>query len=102
MTVIAAAIVTLLSNDTSLADVTPDPASQGRTNSAFTRKVTIGEVKKYLRDAKIVEWGKLRRVDSDEGDTMCSSSMGQRGADRRDATFVRVRLPTGIHQAVNC
>ncbi|KAJ6483371.1 hypothetical protein C8R45DRAFT_830568, partial [Mycena sanguinolenta] len=48
------------------------------------------EVNKALRTAVIDEWGKVQRVDSDEGDTMWSCSVGTVSEDSRDATFVRV------------
>jgi hypothetical protein len=54
------------------------------------RRLPISKVKQLLKGARISEWGKVKRVDSDEGDTMCSSTLGRRGQDRRDATFVRV------------
>ncbi|KAI9430414.1 hypothetical protein H4582DRAFT_2063825 [Lactarius indigo] len=38
---------------------------------------------------KIEEWGKVRRVDSEAGDTIHSSGLMKLSADRRDATFVR-------------
>lgn len=53
--------------------------------------VRIGTVKPFLNDALIEEWGKIRRVDSDEGDTMRTSSTGTTRDDSRDATYVRVR-----------
>jgi len=40
----------------------------------------------------IEEWGKVRRVDSDEGDTIQTSSLGRRSTDKRDATFVRMSI----------
>lgn len=53
--------------------------------------VRVAEVRQYLRShAVIEEWGKVRRIDSDEGDTMHSASMISVGDDSRDATYVRV------------
>lgn len=52
---------------------------------------SVAVVKKYLENAKVEEWGKVRRVDSTEGDTMHASSLGIRRDDTRDATYVRVR-----------
>lgn len=43
-----------------------------------------------LRNAVIEEWGKVRRTDSEEGDTMRSCSLGTSAEDARDATYVRV------------
>lgn len=48
------------------------------------------QVNKALKDAIIEEWGKVRRIDSDEGDTMRSCSLGSIAEDARDATHVRV------------
>ena len=36
--------------------------------------VSIATVRPYLDDATVEEWGKLRRIDSDAGDTMWASS----------------------------
>ncbi|KAI9431721.1 hypothetical protein H4582DRAFT_1822048, partial [Lactarius indigo] len=49
----------------------------------------ISTIQKYLRQAKIEEWGKVRCVDSEAGDTIHSSGLMKLSADRRDATFVR-------------
>lgn len=54
-------------------------------------KDSIALVKEELNTAVVDEWGKVRRVDSDDGDTMvCSSMRGTRANDSRDASFVRV------------
>lgn len=45
----------------------------------------------HLDIAQIEEWGKIRRVDSEAGDTMRASSLGIKRDDSRDASFVRVR-----------
>lgn len=52
--------------------------------------VTIGVVKRHLRTADIEEWGKVQRIDSDEGDVMRTAHLGSVRDDSRDATFVRV------------
>lgn len=49
-------------------------------------------IKEHLKNADIDEWGKVRRVDSDAGDTMIASSLASNCDDSRDATYVRVRL----------
>ena len=54
--------------------------------------VDIRLVKGHLKNADIEEWGKVRRVDSDSGDTMRASSMVVVQDDTRDATYVRVNL----------
>ncbi|KIM44367.1 hypothetical protein M413DRAFT_68393 [Hebeloma cylindrosporum] len=53
--------------------------------------IPVTTIRKLLKDATIQEWGKVRRVDSEEGDTIQSFSLGRKATDRRDATFVRVR-----------
>ncbi|KAF8205477.1 hypothetical protein K438DRAFT_1579180 [Mycena galopus ATCC 62051] len=50
------------------------------------------QVNRALKNATIEEWGKVRRIDSDEGDTMRSCSMGTMAEDARDATFVRYEM----------
>jgi hypothetical protein len=52
----------------------------------------IATIRPHLSAAVVEEWGKVRRVDSDAGDTMSASSMGVTRDDTRDATFVRVRM----------
>ncbi|KAJ6548500.1 hypothetical protein B0H19DRAFT_952352 [Mycena capillaripes] len=52
--------------------------------------VEVKQVTKALKTAEIEEWGKVRRIDSDERDTMKSSTVGTVAEDSRDATFVRV------------
>jgi hypothetical protein len=71
------------------------PLSTGLSNAIATALSTrfdipMSSVRKYLQKADIEEWGKVRRVDSEAGDTIHSSSLTQHAVDRRDATFVRV------------
>ncbi|KAJ6548382.1 hypothetical protein B0H19DRAFT_953115, partial [Mycena capillaripes] len=54
--------------------------------------VEVKQVKKALKTVEIEEWGKVRRIDSDEGDTMKSSTVGSVAEDSRDATFVRYEM----------
>ncbi|KAI9434899.1 hypothetical protein H4582DRAFT_1818363 [Lactarius indigo] len=49
----------------------------------------VSVIRKYLQQANIEEWGKVRRVDSEAGDTIHSSGLMKPTADRQDATFVR-------------
>jgi hypothetical protein len=51
----------------------------------------VATVKRHLRNLEIEEWGKVRRVDSDAGDTMIASSLVALRDDTRDATYIRVR-----------
>lgn len=67
---------------------------QGIAAALATRydKNSVTLVRKELDTSVIEEWGKVRRIDSEEGDTMVASSMRQAGLldGSRDATFVRV------------
>ena len=58
-------------------------------------KVHKSIARKFLPEV-IDQYGKVRRVDSDGGDTMVASEAGSKSADRRDATFIRVSLKTMI------
>src|ERR1700709_1446922 len=55
-------------------------------------KAKITTVNQRLRDAEIEEWGKVRMVDHQDGDTMRASSMSAQRDDSRNASFVRVRV----------
>lgn len=53
--------------------------------------IPVQRVRALLKaDATIHQWGKVRRVDSEEGDIMHTSSMRGSQDDARDATYVRV------------
>lgn len=52
--------------------------------------VTIAVAKAFVKNAEIEQWGKVRRVDSSEGDIMRASAMGSTRDDSRDASHVRV------------
>ncbi|KAJ7138978.1 hypothetical protein C8R44DRAFT_867146 [Mycena epipterygia] len=52
----------------------------------------MAQVNTALKGAIIEEWGKVRRIDSDEGDTMRSCSLGTVAEDARDATYVRYEM----------
>ncbi|KAJ7110208.1 hypothetical protein C8R43DRAFT_904512 [Mycena crocata] len=54
--------------------------------------VLVRDVNTALKDANIEEWGKVQRVDSEEGDTMRSCSVGITAEDSRDATYVRYEM----------
>jgi hypothetical protein len=51
----------------------------------------VRAIRNGLKEADIEEWGKVRRVDSDAGDTMHASMLVPVHDDTRDATYVRVR-----------
>ncbi|KAJ7734610.1 hypothetical protein B0H16DRAFT_1327514 [Mycena metata] len=59
---------------------------------ATRSKATMAQVNSALKTATVEEWGKVRRVDSEEGDTMCSCSVGTVAEDSRDATYVRYEM----------
>ncbi|KAJ7206884.1 hypothetical protein GGX14DRAFT_535429 [Mycena pura] len=52
----------------------------------------MADVNTALKEAVIQEWGKVRRTDSEEGDTMRSCSLGVIAEDSRDATYVRYEM----------
>ena len=58
------------------------------------------------RDKKLVkkvqplvlhQWGKVRRIDGEDADTMVAADIGQRHSDQRDASYVRVCLKSSAH-----
>ena len=53
-------------------------------------RISVTNIRKLLKESTVQEWGKVRRVDREEGDTIQSYSLGRRASDARDATFVRV------------
>ncbi|KAJ7017125.1 hypothetical protein C8F04DRAFT_1338084 [Mycena alexandri] len=53
---------------------------------------TMAQVNSALKDAIIEEWGKVRRIDSEAGDTMRSCSLGTAAEDSRDSTYVRYEM----------
>jgi len=53
-------------------------------------ELQVSVVRKYLQQADIKEWGKVRQVDSEAGDTIHSSGLTKVTVDQRDATFVQV------------
>lgn len=74
---------------------TSESLSTGLSNSIAAALSTrfnlpVSITRKYLQKADIEEWGKVRRVDSEAGDTMHSSGLSKHRVDQRDATFVRV------------
>ena len=53
---------------------------------------TVPDIHRRLNDNIIEEWGKVKRVDSDAGDTMHAFTMVKRGEDNHDTSFVRVHM----------
>ena len=43
--------------------------------------IPVTTIRKLLKDSTIQEWGKVRRVDSEEGDTIQSLSLGRKATD---------------------
>lgn len=50
----------------------------------------VPDIRRSLKESTIRKWGKVRRVDSDEGDTIHVFTMVKMGEDNRDASYVRV------------
>ncbi|KAI9449315.1 hypothetical protein BJY52DRAFT_1206401 [Lactarius psammicola] len=69
-------------------ELTLQPQSRGLPMGAYESPY-FSTIRKYLQQARIEEWGKVQRVDSEAGDTIHSLGLIQPTADRRDATFVR-------------
>ncbi|RDB22210.1 hypothetical protein Hypma_010657 [Hypsizygus marmoreus] len=71
----------------------PHPQTRpGAKKGSVLATVAMSEVKRHLRTAEMQQWGKVRRVDSDEGDTMRAALLGSTTEDSRDATFVRYEM----------
>ncbi|KAJ3498860.1 hypothetical protein NLJ89_g10165 [Agrocybe chaxingu] len=60
--------------------------------------VKITQIRPFLQRAEIEQWGKVRRVDSEEGDTFRASSRTTVRDDSRNASFVRYELYVDIHE----
>ncbi|KAJ7681395.1 hypothetical protein B0H17DRAFT_1161144 [Mycena rosella] len=58
---------------------------------------SMRDVNNALKAAEVEEWGKVRRIDSEEGDTMRSCSLGTTAEDSRDATYVRYEMLVDKH-----
>lgn len=64
---------------------------RGITAALATRfECRVSKVTQCLKSAVVEEWGKVRRIDSEAGDTMRCSSVVSVRDDTRDATYVRV------------
>ncbi|KAF9256770.1 hypothetical protein L218DRAFT_1022754 [Marasmius fiardii PR-910] len=55
-------------------------------------QLTVSTVKSCLGKAKIERWGKVKCIDSDEGDTMRAVEVGKLREDNRDASFIRYEM----------
>ncbi|KAN0139719.1 hypothetical protein V8E53_002381 [Lactarius tabidus] len=51
-------------------------------------RLHVSTIQKHLQQARIKEWGKVQRVDSDAGDTIHSSGLMTLAEDCQDAMFV--------------
>ncbi|KAJ3501992.1 hypothetical protein NLJ89_g9087 [Agrocybe chaxingu] len=60
--------------------------------------VKITQVRPFVQRAEITQWGKVRRIDSDEGDTFRASSLMTVRDDSRNASFVRYEVFVDIHE----
>ncbi|KAG5633602.1 hypothetical protein H0H81_006603 [Sphagnurus paluster] len=65
----------------------PHPQARPGARTSATTTLSLARVKQYMEHAIIHEWGKVKRTDSDEGDTMRAVSLGTAAEDSRDATF---------------
>ncbi|KAF5353611.1 hypothetical protein D9758_013768 [Tetrapyrgos nigripes] len=64
--------------------------------------VTHGVVQRHLKDADVQVWGKVQRIDSEEGETMRASEVGNvRAEDHRDASYVRYEMYVDITHTSN-
>lgn len=63
----------------------------GASATRFDVKYAEAKVEKHLRNAYIEQWAQVRRIDTDEGDTMNTSTLAPIRDDSRDSTCVRVR-----------
>ena len=52
----------------------------------------VPDICRSLKGSTIREWGKVRRVDTDEGDTIHAFTMVKMGEDNHDASYVRVHI----------
>lgn len=53
--------------------------------------VHVHQVRRLVDQSVIEEWGKMKHVDSEEGDTIRSATLSNVRDDSREASFVRVR-----------
>ncbi|KAG6806039.1 hypothetical protein H0H92_012948, partial [Tricholoma furcatifolium] len=71
----------------------PTEHLQSITAAVATRfNIPIASARICMSNGIIQEWGKVRRVDSSEGDTFRASEMGIQRDDSRDASFVRYEM----------
>lgn len=59
-------------------------------------------VRRHFKMANVTEYGKVKRVDGEDGETMLASSLQRATSDRRDATYVRVRRLSFIKLRSQC
>ncbi|KAG6848511.1 hypothetical protein H0H93_016416 [Arthromyces matolae] len=72
-------------------------ARPGTQTRASRDMLPMDRVRACLRKATIIEWGKVKRVDSDAGDTMRTVGLGTPTEDARDASFVRYEMFVDIN-----
>ncbi len=71
----------------------PDGILKGIAAALATRfDIPVPDIHRSLKETIIEEWGKVRRIDSDEGDTMHAFMMVKVGEDNRNASYVQVRI----------
>ncbi|KAF7964582.1 hypothetical protein HWV62_5467 [Athelia sp. TMB] len=54
--------------------------------------IKVSVINQQIKCAEIEEWGKIRRVDSDAGDTISTYSMSGERDDARDSSFIRYQM----------
>ncbi|KAL0565341.1 hypothetical protein V5O48_016681, partial [Marasmius crinis-equi] len=70
-------------------------AIAGALRTRFTsggRNPTLASMLRHLKDGNIERWGRVRRIDSEAGDTIRASDLGEQAEDYRDASYVRYEL----------
>ncbi|KAI4293859.1 hypothetical protein K525DRAFT_213980 [Schizophyllum commune Loenen D] len=58
----------------------------------------VREVRPHVRKAEIVQYGRVRRVDSDEGDTIRAVQIVAPREDSREASYIRYQMYTDLHK----
>jgi len=83
-------MVTQATNDAHTITQPMQPTKQKQKGKHTLPQVTIAQAKKIVRDAEVVEWGKVKHVDLEEGDTMYASALCMLLHNSREASFVHV------------
>jgi hypothetical protein len=68
------------------------PALEGAFVTRFNSKKDLKAIRSLLKTASMDCWGRLRRVDTEAGDTIRAAAIVPNQEDSRDASFVKVRI----------